>query len=143
MKESAKIDIKGIGGKVISGLSNKGIKAIGDKIIDGQKEAIDKEIRDIMWGMVKCLMYKPGMVICDAIFCTILIYTPQEFQQCQDEFWGCLGFKVPFEFPVCSAMYKEADDQIAKFSSYREYLKHKKASADKTDNTSRAKCLEI
>jgi len=92
-----------------------------------QKEAIDKEIRDIMWGMVKCLMYKPGM----------------EFQQCQDEFWGCLGFKVPFEFPVCPAMYKEADDQIAKFSSYRQYLKHKKASADKTDNTSRAKCLEI
>ena len=28
-----------------------------------QKEAIDKEIRDIVWGMVKCLMYKPGMVI--------------------------------------------------------------------------------
>ena len=72
MKESAKIDIKGIGGKVISGLSNKGIKAIGDSIIDGQKEAIDKEIRDIMWGMVKCLMYKPGMVIWDLIFCTIL-----------------------------------------------------------------------
>ena len=72
MKESAKIDIKGIGGKVISGLSNKGIKAIGDKIIDGQKEVIDKEIRDIMWGMVKCLMYKPGMVKWDVIFCTIL-----------------------------------------------------------------------
>ena len=40
-------------------------------------------------------------------------------------------------------MYKEADDEIAKFSSYREYLKHKKAKADKKDNTSRAKCLEI
>ena len=48
MKESAKIDIKGIGGKVISGLSNKGIKAVGDKIIDGQKEAIDKEIKQIV-----------------------------------------------------------------------------------------------
>ena len=72
-----------------------------------------------------------------------LIYIPKEFQQCQDEFWGCLGFKVPFEFPVCEAMYKEADDEIAKFSSYREYLKHKKAKADKKDNTSRAKCLEI
>ena len=109
-----------------------------------QKEAIDKEIRDIVWGMVKCLMYKPGMVIpWHYDYFVRFILTLKEFQQCQDEFWGCLGFKVPFEFPVCPAMYKEADDQMAKFSSYRKYLKHKKASKDKTDNTSRAKCLEI
>ena len=53
----------------------------------------------------------------------------QEFQKCQDEFWGCLGFKVPFEFPKCSTMYKEIDDEIAKYSSYREYLKAKEAVA--------------
>ena len=61
-KDKAKIDVKGIGGKVISEITNKGIKAIGDKIIDMQKEALDQEIKNILWGMVKCLMYNPGKV---------------------------------------------------------------------------------
>ena len=90
----------------MSKLTNKGIKAVGDKMISMQKDAIDTEIRNILWGLVKCLMYKPGM----------------EFQKCQDEFWECLGFKVPFEFPQCSAMYAEADKEISKFPTYRDYL---------------------
>ena len=61
-KDNAKIDIKGIGGKLISKITNKGIKAIGNKIIDMQKEVIDEEIKNILWGMVKCLMYQPGTV---------------------------------------------------------------------------------
>ena len=90
----------------MSKLTNRGIKAVGDKMISMQKDAIDTEIRNILWGLVKCLMYKPGM----------------EFQKCQDEFWECLGFKVPFEFPQCPAMYAEADKEISKFPTYRDYL---------------------
>ena len=98
--------MKGLGGKIMSKLTNKGIKAVGDKMISMQKDAIDTEIRNILWGLVKCLMYKPGM----------------EFQKCQDEFWECLGFEVPFEFPQCPAMYAEADKEISKFPTYRDYL---------------------
>lgn len=127
-KEDAEIDVRGIGGKVLSKITNKGIKAIGEKIIDMQKKVINTEIRNILWGMVKCLMYNPGT----------------EFQKCQDEFWGCLGFKVPFEFPKCSTMYKEADEEIAKYSSYRKYLKAKKEQESEEDkNFSRAQCLTI
>ena len=46
----------------MSKLTNKGIKAVGNKIIDMQKAVLDQEIKNILWGMVKCLMYKPGMV---------------------------------------------------------------------------------
>ena len=53
-KEDAKIDIKGIGGKVISKITNKGIKAIGNKIIDMQRTTLDTEIRNILLGLVKC-----------------------------------------------------------------------------------------
>ena len=62
VKDNAKIDIKGLGGKIMSKITNKGIKAIGNKIIDMQKATIDIEIRNILRGLVKCLMYKPGMV---------------------------------------------------------------------------------
>ena len=40
----------------------QGIRAVGNKILDMQKAVLDNEIRNILWGMVKCLMYKPGMV---------------------------------------------------------------------------------
>ena len=35
---------------------------MGNKILDMQKEMLDNEIKNVLWGMVKCLMYKPGMV---------------------------------------------------------------------------------
>jgi len=46
----------------MSKLTNKGIKAIGDTILDMQKAVLDTEIRNILWALVKCLMYKPGTV---------------------------------------------------------------------------------
>ena len=55
-----------------------------------------------------------------------------------------LWLKVPFEFPKCSTMYKEADEEIAKYSSYRKYLKAKKEQESEEDkNFSRAQCLSI
>jgi len=101
---------------------------VGNKILDMQKSMLNTEIRNILWGMVKCLMYKPGM----------------DFQQCQDEFWSCLGLDVPFVFPKCETMYKEADDKIAKFSSYKEYLKdHEAKAAVKAEEMSGRDCLAI
>jgi len=90
-----------------------------------QQEALDQEIKNILWGMVKCLMYNPG----------------KEFQKCQDEFWACLGFKVPFTFPKCSKMYADADEEIAKFASYRAYLKAKEKSEAQKTKPPRDQCL--
>merc|ERR1719154_140209 len=127
-KDKAKIDLKGLGGAIVSKIANKGIRAVGNKVLDMQKAVLDKEIRNILWGMVKCLMYKPGM----------------DFQKCQDEFWSCLGLEVPFVFPKCEAMYKEADEKIAKFSSYREYLKDYKAKAAKKAEEQKGRdCLAV
>jgi len=127
-KDKAKIDLKGLGGKIISKISNKGIKAIGNKMLDMQKDVLNTEIKNILWGMVKCLMYKPGM----------------DFQKCSDEFWSCLGLEVPFVFPKCGAMYREADEKIAKFSSYKEYLKdHEAKMAKKAEEQSGRDCLAV
>jgi len=127
-KDKAKIDVKGLGGTVMSKIANKGIRAVGNKILDMQKEMLDNEIKNILWGMVKCLMYKPGM----------------DFQKCQDEFWSCLGLDVPFVFPKCDAMYKEADAKIAKFPSYKEYLKdHEAKQAIKAEEQSGKDCLAV
>jgi len=127
-KDHAKIDLKGLGGKIISKIANKGVKAVGNKILDMQKEMLDTEIKNILWGMVECLMYKPGM----------------DFQKCQDEFWSCLGLEVPFVFPKCETMYKEADEKIAKFPSYKEYLKdHQAKKAIKDEEQSGRTCVAV
>ena len=47
---------------------------------------------------------------------------------------------MPFEFPKCSVMYKEADDEIAKHSSYREYLKDKESKMISND---KQQCLAL
>ena len=55
-----------------------------------------------------------------------------------------LLYQVPFEFPKCSTMYKEADEEIAKYPSYRKYLAAKKEKeSEENQNFSRAKCLTI
>jgi hypothetical protein len=127
-KDHAKIDLKGLGGKIISKIANKGVRAVGNKILDMQKEMLDNEIKNILWGMVKCLMYKPGM----------------DFQKCQNEFWSCLGLDVPFVFPKCETMYKEADAKIAKFGSYKDYMKDQKAKkAITAEEQSGIDCLAV
>jgi len=105
--QNAALDVQGIGGKIISQIANKGIKKVGDKILHMQREAISTEIKNIFWGLAKCLMYNPG----------------QGFATCMDNFWMCLGFEIPFEFPGCPAMYAAADAEIARFPSYRAYLR--------------------
>ena len=41
-------------------------------------------------------------------------------------------------------MYKEIDDEIAKYPSYRKYLKQKEAKdAEENKNTNRKQCLQI
>ena len=118
---------------------------VGNKILDMQKAVLDNEIRNILWGMVKCLMYKPGMVRRYFVLHSFLIMLHfKDFQKCQDEFWSCLGLDVPFVFPKCEAMYKEADDKIAKFSSYKEYLKdHEAKLAIKAEEQSGRDCLAV
>jgi len=125
-KDRANIDVQGLGGKIMSKITNKGIKKIGNKMIDISREMINEEIKNIMWGLAKCLMYQPG----------------QGFNTCMDNFWACLGFEVPFKFPTCPSLYKEADEEIAKFSSYREYLKdYKIKKAEKEKNVLQRECL--
>ena len=122
----------------------KGVRAVGNKILDMQKEMLDTEIKNILWGMVECLMYKPGMVNITINSTIDTNSTFQDFQKCQDEFWSCLGLEVPFVFPKCATMYKEADDKIAKFSSYKEYLKdHQAKKAIKAEEQSGRTCVAV
>merc|ERR1719234_1657497 len=96
----AKLDVKGLGGKILQKVSNSAIKKLGDDVLKMQQETIATEVKNIFWGLAKCLMYNPG----------------QEFQKCVDGFWECMGFEVPFKFPTCPDMYKTADAEIARFS---------------------------
>lgn len=126
-KDRAVIDVKGLGGTTTSKITNKGIKKIGNKVVTIMKDAVNTEIKTVIWGLVKCLMYKPG----------------EGFNTCMDNYWQCLGFEVPFTFPTCPAMYKQADAEIAKFSSYREYLKdYKKKAEEKAKNVAANACLK-
>jgi len=124
--KKAVLDVKGLGGKIVQKIANKAIKKVGDKILHMQREAISTEIKNIFWGLAKCLMYNPG----------------KPFASCMDSFWQCLGFKVPFEFPKCPEMYKTADEEIAKFSTYRKYLNDYKAkAAQKATMVEQRSCL--
>merc|ERR1719173_161176 len=89
------------------------VKRLGDDVLKMQRETIATEVKNIFWGLAKCLMYNPG----------------QEFQKCVDEFWECMGLEVPFKFPTCPEMYKTADAEIARFPTYRSYLKEYKVNA--------------
>ena len=47
-------------------------------------------------------------------------------------------------FPKCDALYKEADAKIAKFPSYKEYLKdHEAKQAIKAEEQSGRDCLAV
>jgi len=123
---NAKLDVKGLGGKIIQKLSNSAIRRLGDDVLKMQRETIATEVKNIFWGLAKCLMYNPG----------------QEFQKCIDGFWECLGFEVPFKFPKCPDMYKTADAEIARFPSYRSYLNEYKANATaKAEMVAQKRCL--
>jgi len=122
----AKLDVKGLGGKIIQKLSNSAIKKLGDDVLKMQQKTIATEVKNIFWGLAKCLMYNPG----------------QEFQKCIDGFWECMGLEVPFKFPTCPEMYKTADAEIARFPTYRAYLKEYQANATaKADMVAQRMCL--
>jgi len=122
----ARLDVKGLGGKIIQKLSNSAIRKLGDDVLKMQQETIATEVKNIFWGLAKCLMYNPG----------------QEFQKCVDGFWECLGFDVPFKFPTCPEMYTTADAEIARFPTYRAYLNEYKANATaKADMVAQRMCL--
>jgi len=124
--QNAVLDVQGLGGKIVQKIANKVIKKVGDKMLHLQREAISTEIKNIFWGLAKCLMYNPG----------------KGFQTCMDEFWECLGFEIPFKFPGCPAMYATADEEIAKFPSYRAYLKDYKQKAEaKANMVAQRSCL--
>merc|ERR1712037_30561 len=58
----AKLDVKGLGGKIIQKLSNSAIKKLRDDVLKMQQKTIATEVKNIFWGLAKCLMYNPGQV---------------------------------------------------------------------------------
>jgi len=93
--DDMKLNITGLA-KGLNTITNKVSNALGNKILKMQKEVLNTEIKNILYGFADCLMYKPAMGI----------------QTCMDKFWESLGFKVPFEFPSCQELYTIADKEI-------------------------------
>merc|ERR1719193_333725 len=93
--DDMKLNITGMA-KGLNAITNKIGNALGNKIVKMQKEVLNTEIKNILFGFADCLMYKPAMGI----------------QTCMDKFWESLGFKVPFEFPSCQEIYNKADKKL-------------------------------
>jgi len=70
-----------ITGTKVDGIGN----LFGSKILKKQKGLINNEIKNVLFGIADCIMYKPA----------------QGLESCLDDFWESLGFKVPFTFPTC------------------------------------------
>jgi len=94
-KEDVSFNITGLA-KGMNTITNKVSNALGNKILNVQKEVLNKEIKNIMYGLADCLMYKPGMGL----------------TKCLDAFWESLGYEVPFTFPSCQELYAEADKKL-------------------------------
>jgi len=94
-KKDVKFNITGLA-KGMNKITNKIANALGNKILAMQKEVLNTEIKNIIYGLADCLMYKPGMGL-----------TP-----CLDAFWESLGFEVPFTFPACKELYNIADKKL-------------------------------
>jgi len=71
-----------ITGTKVDGFGN----LFGSKILKKQKQLINKEIKNVLYGIADCVMYKPA----------------QGLEACLDDFWASLGYRVPFTFPTCA-----------------------------------------
>jgi len=91
-KDNVDFKITGLA-KGLNKITNQLVDLLGNKILDIQREMLNKEIKNILWGVAECVMYKPAMGM----------------TKCLDAFWESLGFKVPFTFPPCQEMFDEAD----------------------------------
>jgi len=98
-KDSVKFNITGLA-KGMNTVTNKVSNALGNKILNMQKAVLNQEIKNILFGVADCLMYKPAMGM----------------TKCLDAFWESLGFKVPFEFPSCQELYNKADKKLGLIS---------------------------
>ncbi|XP_023319732.1 uncharacterized protein LOC111694907 isoform X2 [Eurytemora carolleeae] len=93
--DDVKFNITGLA-KGLNTIANKVSNALGNDILEMQKSLLNKEIKNILYGFADCLMYKPAMGL----------------QTCMDKFWESLGFKIPFEFPACQELYRQADKEM-------------------------------
>jgi len=94
-KKDVNFNITGLA-KGMNRITNKVANKLGNKILEMQKEVLNTEIKNIVYGMADCLMYKPGMGL----------------TKCLDAFWESLGFEVPFTFPSCQELYTIADKKL-------------------------------
>merc|ERR1719402_510263 len=72
-------------------VANKFTNKLANKVVAKQKAMINKEIKNILFGMADCIMYKPA----------------QGLESCLDDFWASLGYEIPFTFPPCADMYRD------------------------------------